>query len=112
MGAVNRHPHAGDRGSKLRQMHNLAALVLHFHFLFGVTAFEESIDMRQNVERDRMRINLRWRLLAAPWARAGLTVRGGGSIFSSGGDLFFEFVDRALATARDSLIAGSKNAAN
>jgi len=43
-------------------MHNLAAFVLHFHFLFRVTAFEENIDMGQNIERDRMRINFRRRL--------------------------------------------------
>src|ERR1700687_4481932 len=69
MGAVNRHPHASDRRSKLRQMHNLAAFILHFHFLFRVTAFEENIDMRQNVERDRMRINLWLQLIDSPPAR-------------------------------------------
>ena len=38
-------------------MHDLASFVLHLHFFLGVTVLQKRIDMRQNVEGDRMRIN-------------------------------------------------------
>ena len=42
----------------------LRALVLHFHLFFGVAVLEKRIDVRQNVEGDRMRINFRDRRLS------------------------------------------------
>ena len=38
-------------------MHDLARFVLHFHFLLGVAGFQEGIDVRQQIECDRMREN-------------------------------------------------------
>ena len=61
MGTVNRDAHASDRGAEFRQMHDAPALVLHFHFFFRVAARQKGIDVRQNVERDRMRIDFRHR---------------------------------------------------
>ena len=75
-------------------MHDLRAFVLKFHFLFGVTALQKNIHMRQDIERDRMRIDVRRRM----------------SILRGGGYLFLEFVDRALAASRNRLIAGRKYA--
>src|SRR2546430_723585 len=77
-------------------MHDFGALILHFHFLFGVTAVEKNIDVRQNVEGNRVRINLRRQL----------------SILAGGGDLFFKLVDRALSAAGDGLITGGKHSPN
>ena len=38
-------------------MHDPAAFVLHFHLLLRVAAIEEAIDVRQDVERDLVRVN-------------------------------------------------------
>ena len=38
-------------------MHDLARFILHFYFFLGVTAFQERIDMWQQVKRDRVRKN-------------------------------------------------------
>src|SRR5260370_9384720 len=77
-------------------MHDLASLVLHFHFLCGVTELEKNIDVWQDVERDRMRINL-WRRLP---------------ILSRCFHLILQFSNGACATAGNSLITRSENTAN
>src|SRR3954453_8427306 len=38
-------------------MHDLARFILHFYFFFGVTVFQERIDMWQQVEGDWVRKN-------------------------------------------------------
>src|ERR1700730_16992796 len=96
MCAIYRHAHARDRRLERGQMHDLASLILHFHFFFRVTAFQENIDMRQNVER-----NLMW-----------ITLRGGLSILRSRYRLPFQFFNRPLTAAGDRLITGRENPAN
>ena len=58
MGPIYRHPHAGHAGPKGGMVHDLAALVLHFHLLFRVARGQKRIDLRQHVERDLVRIHL------------------------------------------------------
>src|SRR5207249_6879621 len=65
-------------------------------FLFRVTTFQENIDVRQNIERDWMRVNLRRRL----------------SVLGRRFDLFFQFIDRARAAARNGLITCGEDALN
>src|SRR5207237_7724495 len=77
-------------------MHDTASFVLHLHFFFGITAFEKCIDLREHIEGDRMRINLRPRWLA----------------FGSGTHLLFQLGNRASAAAGDSLITCSEYAFN
>src|SRR5207237_10830374 len=69
MSAVNRYAYACDRSPELRQMHDFAAFILHLHFLFCVATIEKRIDVRQNIKRDRMRINLRRNLIDSLPAR-------------------------------------------
>jgi hypothetical protein len=38
-------------------VHDAPAFVLHFHFLLGVAVGQKGIDMRQDIEGDRMRVN-------------------------------------------------------
>ena len=57
MRAVDRYTHASDRGAEFRQVHDAPAFVLHFHFLFRVATGQKRIDVRQDVEGDRMGIN-------------------------------------------------------
>ena len=87
-------------------MHDLASLILHFHFFFRVAALEENIDVRQHVERDGVRINFRQGLSVL--SATGRTRRGEGGRF----DLFFQFIDCARTAARDGLITCCEDAAN
>src|SRR5678815_3138366 len=76
-------------------MHDLAALVLHFHFFPGVASIEKGIDMGEDIEGNRVGINL-CHCLATAHGRL---------------DLLLEFLDRTRTTAGDSLITGSKDTA-
>ena len=93
MGPVNRDAHARDRGAELRQMHDAPALVLHFHFFLGVAAGQKGIDVRENVERDRMGIDFGHRRL----------------FFGGRFDLGPQFADRARTAPGNGLITGGKN---
>ena len=93
MGPVNRDAHASNRGAEVRQMHDPPALVLHFHFFLGVAAGQERIDVRENVERDRVGIDFRHRRL----------------LFGRRFDLGPQFADRARAAPGNSLVTGRKN---
>src|SRR5437868_14946223 len=94
MRTVNGNTHASNGGAKFGVMHNAAAFVLHFHFFFGVTTFEKCIDLREDIEGDRMRIDFRTRR----------------TTFGSSADLLLQFGNRACAAARNCLIASGKNA--
>ena len=76
-------------------MHDLAALVLHFHFFPRVASIEKGIDVGEDVEGNRVGINVRHRLATAHGCL----------------DLPLEFLDRTRTAAGDSLITGSKDAA-
>src|SRR6476660_4886758 len=72
-------------------MHDLTRLILHFYLFLGVTAFQERIDMWQQVEGDRMWKNCRRR--RAVGRSLG---QGGGLRFIEDG--FFRVAHRATAT--------------
>src|ERR1700736_618447 len=94
MCAINRYTHTSYRSTKFGMMHDAASFVLHFHLLFGITAFEKGIDLRKHIEGDGMRIHFRPRRLT----------------FGKGADLLLQLSDRTSAAARDGLITGSENA--
>src|SRR4029453_5157974 len=54
---VNRYAHTCDRRTKLRQMHDLATFILHFHFFPRVAAFKKRVDVREKIDRNGVRIN-------------------------------------------------------
>src|SRR5207248_4179921 len=93
MRAVNGNTYASNRGAKLGVMHDPAAFVLHFHFFLGVTTFEKCIDLRKDIEGDRMRIDFRARR----------------TTFGSSADLLLQLGNRARAAARNCLITRGKN---
>src|SRR3989442_10476112 len=94
MCAINPYTHTSYRSTEFGMMHDAASFVLHFHLLFGITAFEKGIDLRKHIEGDGMRINFRPRRL----------------IFGKSADLLLQLGDRASAAARDGLITRSENA--
>src|SRR5437868_14563695 len=96
MRAVNGNTYASNRGAKFGVMHDTAPFVLHFHLFLGVTTLEKCIDVREDIEGNRMRIDLRAR----------------GTIFGSSADLLLQLGNRARAAARNCLIARSKNASH
>ena len=93
MGAIDGRSHTGAGRFEVREMHDPAPLVLHFHFLFRVSGIEEGIDLRDHVECNLVREYL---------LQDRLVLR-----YSIG--LMAEFVDRTGAGSRDSLVAGCKN---
>ena len=52
MGPEDGDPHTGDGGAESGMVHDLAAFVLHLHFLFGVAGIEEAVHLRQDIEGD------------------------------------------------------------
>src|SRR5712691_787062 len=105
MSTINRHPNTSNRRAEFREMHDPAPFVLHFHFLFRITALEKNIDMWQHIERDRVRIYLRrWLSILSA---TGRTRRGERCGFY----LLFQFVDSTLAASGNGLIASRENAA-
>src|ERR1700740_1567821 len=55
MRAIDRHPNTSDRRAERRMMHNLPTLVPKFFLFLGVTGLKKDVDLRQNVESDRVR---------------------------------------------------------
>src|SRR5260370_36417774 len=96
MRAVNWNTNTSDRSAKGGVMHDTAAFVLHFHFFFGVTTFEKCIDLREDVEGNRVRINFRARR----------------PTFGSSADLLLQLGNCARAAARNCLITRGKNASH
>ena len=76
----------------MRQMHDPAALVLHFHLFLGVATGQKGINVRQDIEGNRMGVDLHDRRLLS-----------GGRF-----DLRPEFADRACTAAGDSLVMEAK----
>src|SRR3954464_8003596 len=97
-------------------MHDLARFILHFYFFFGVTVFQERIDVWQQVESDGVRKNCSsfavrsvrfvcsgWDGVAHRAAATGFLIFG--PCFCLTGQLF----NTSTAAARDCLIARSEN---
>ena len=73
MGTEHRHTHTGAGDAQIVETENLFTFVQHFHLLLGVAVLKEGIDMRQQVERDLVRIHIldQWLVLGP---RAGLLI--------------------------------------
>src|SRR6266446_10682763 len=71
MGTKNRNPNARNRGAQNRMMHNFSAFIDELDFLPGVSGLRKNVHLRQHVERDWMRKNLGF-ILLAPEVRARL----------------------------------------
>src|SRR6476619_6057683 len=97
-------------------MHDLTRLILHFYLFLGVTAFQERIDMWQQVEGDRMRKNSRRSVSRSVWfACAGCrqvahrATATGFLILRPSSCLVSQLFNTSNATARDCLISRSEN---
>src|ERR1700743_440574 len=55
MRAIDRHPNTSDRRAERRGRDNLPALVTKFFLFLSVAGLKKDIDLRQNVESDRVR---------------------------------------------------------
>ena len=84
----DRHAHGGRVHLDAVVPHDLAGLPDHLHLLFRIPVVEEDVDVRQHVERDLLRIDVRL-------GRAAVEQRGG---------LGRELVYRLLAGARNGLV--------
>src|SRR6476646_10703628 len=91
-------------------MHDLTRLILHFYLFLGVTAFQERIDMWQQVEGDRMWKNCRRSVRFACAGCRHVAHRATATVFFSPHFcLASQLFNTSTATSRDCLISCSEN---
>jgi len=96
VGAIDGDADAGDGGFEGGVVHDSAAFILHFHFLFGVASFEEGIDVGEDIESDLV----------------GVDTFFDGESVGDGMDLGAEFFDGEGARAADGLVGGGEDASD